>query len=93
MKYCKNCKIKVDSDKDYCPLCFRELCRSIGGVGTQSETPGNGERSLPVEEKLHTGNSLIKKPVSFQRNGFRILQIIDGMDMILMLCGMMKKLP
>ena len=25
MKYCKNCKIKVDSDKDYCPLCFREL--------------------------------------------------------------------
>ena len=24
MKYCKNCKIKVDADRNYCPLCFRE---------------------------------------------------------------------
>lgn len=25
MKYCKNCKINVDADRNYCPLCFREL--------------------------------------------------------------------
>ena len=25
MKYCKNCKVKVDADRSYCPLCFREL--------------------------------------------------------------------
>lgn len=25
MKYCKNCKVKVDADRNYCPLCFREL--------------------------------------------------------------------
>lgn len=25
MKYCKNCKVKVDTDRNYCPLCFREL--------------------------------------------------------------------
>lgn len=25
MKYCKNCKVNVDADRNYCPLCFREL--------------------------------------------------------------------
>ena len=25
MKYCKHCKVNVDTDRDYCPLCFREI--------------------------------------------------------------------
>lgn len=25
MKFCKNCKVKVDAERNYCPLCFREL--------------------------------------------------------------------
>lgn len=24
MKYCKNCNLKVDAERNYCPLCFRE---------------------------------------------------------------------
>lgn len=39
MKYCKECKVKVDSDRDYCPLCFREL----SGEG-ESDTPLFAER-------------------------------------------------
>lgn len=25
MKYCRTCKVNVDADRSYCPLCFREL--------------------------------------------------------------------
>jgi len=39
MKYCKNCKVNVDTDRDYCPLCFRE----IKGDDT-SDTPLFAER-------------------------------------------------
>lgn len=39
MKYCKECKVNVDSDRDYCPLCFREL----SGDGA-SDTPLFAER-------------------------------------------------
>ena len=25
MKYCEDCKIRIDGDKNHCPLCFREI--------------------------------------------------------------------
>ena len=25
MKYCADCKVKIDADKNHCPLCFREI--------------------------------------------------------------------
>ena len=25
MKYCSNCKVKIDGERNYCPLCFREV--------------------------------------------------------------------
>ena len=54
MKYCKNCKIKVDSDKDYCPLCFREL----SGEGA-SDTQLFAERK--VNEHSNERNNILTK--------------------------------
>ncbi len=54
MKYCKNCKIKVDSDKDYCPLCFREL----SGEGS-SDTQLFAERK--ANEHSNERNDILTK--------------------------------
>lgn len=48
MKYCKECKVHVDSEKDYCPLCFREL----SGEGA-SETQLFAERKVNEHSKKH----------------------------------------
>ena len=47
MKYCKNCNVKVDADRNYCPLCFREIkkCDEI-----QTEEPPFIERTKNEHE-------------------------------------------
>ena len=35
MKYCKNCNVKVEANRNYCPLCFREIVSD--GVENQGE--------------------------------------------------------
>lgn len=54
MKYCKNCKVNVDTDRDYCPLCFREL----SGEG-MTDTPLYAERK--TNEHCNKNNDFITK--------------------------------
>ncbi len=46
MKYCPNCKIKIDTDRAYCPLCFREI-KPCEGADT-------GERPFMERNKNET---------------------------------------
>lgn len=54
MKYCKNCKMNVDGERDYCPLCFRELSGESNGT-----TPMFAERSLN-EHDIRRNNFITK---------------------------------
>ena len=47
MKYCKNCKVKVDANRNYCPLCFREIS-DCDGVSVQE--PPFAERTKNEHE-------------------------------------------
>lgn len=58
MKYCENCKIQVDGERDYCPLCFRELSGEC-----EHSTPIFAERSL--NEHSNRRNNFITKLFSF----------------------------
>ena len=40
MKYCKNCKVKIDGERNYCPLCFRE----VESIDDKTSTPLFSER-------------------------------------------------
>lgn len=56
MKYCKNCKVKVDANRNYCPLCFRELI--------QTDDKTNGEHPFAERRQNETNvknNSFILK--------------------------------
>ena len=49
MKYCKNCKVKIDSERDYCPLCFRESVKI------------NDEVSTPLFAERKTNETTVKR--------------------------------
>lgn len=49
MKYCKNCKVKIDSERDYCPLCFRESEKI------------NDEVSTPLFAERKTNETTVKR--------------------------------
>ncbi len=55
MKYCKNCKINVDTNHDYCPLCFREL----SGSGQETSAPMFAERK--ANERTIKKSTLVSK--------------------------------